>query len=185
MLRHRSNIKESDAAFINKRRSRRGKPPIEPLYTQADATASLRNFHAIDYARQTQLLPGVSLTYLDAGHMLGSAIVVLNIEDRDTNPDLTLVVSVDLGQPGFPILRDPTFVGPADVLICESTYGDRVHETYADSEKELERIVIDTYKRGGKLIVPAFAVGRTQEIVYALHKMWSAHKIPHMPIYVD
>jgi len=185
MLLDSAHIQESDTQFVNKKRSRQGEPPVEPLYTQADATASLRNFHAIDYSRQTQLLPGVSLTYLDAGHMLGSAIVILNIEDRDTNRDLTLVFSGDLGQPGLPILRDPTFVDRADVLLCESTYGDRVHENYGDSEKELERVVIDTYKRGGKLIIPSFAVGRTQEIVYALHKMRSAHKIPHMPIYVD
>src|SRR5260370_21902333 len=136
MLLDSAHIQESDAAFVNKKRSRQGEPPIEPLYTQADATASLRNFHAIDYARQTQLLPGVSLTYLDAGHMLGSAIVVLNIEDRDTNRDLTLVFSGDLGQPGLPILRHPTFVDRADVLIMESTYGDRLHAEFKDSEKD-------------------------------------------------
>ncbi|MEP7285838.1 MAG: MBL fold metallo-hydrolase [Chloroflexota bacterium] len=185
MLLDSAHIQESDVEFVNKKRLRKGEPAIDPLYTQEDAKAALRNFHAIDYERSTQILPSVSLTYVDAGHMLGSAIVILNIEDRDANRELTLVFSGDLGQPGLPILRDPTFVDRADVLISESTYGDRLHSAYADSEKDLQRIVIETYKRGGKLIVPAFAVGRTQEIVYALHKMVVAHKIPHIPIYVD
>jgi metallo-beta-lactamase family protein len=185
MLLDSAHIQESDVEFVNKKRSRKGEPPVEPLYTQADAMNSLRNFHAIDYERSTQIIPGVTLSFFDAGHMLGSSIVVLNIEDRDANRDVVLVFSGDLGQPGLPILRDPTNVDRADVLILESTYGDRLHSAYKDSEKELERIVIDTYRRGGKLIVPAFAVGRTQEIVYALHQMWEARKIPRMPIYVD
>jgi metallo-beta-lactamase family protein len=117
--------------------------------------------------------------------MLGSAIILLNVEDRDANRDVTLVFSGDLGQPGLPILRDPSDVDRADVLIMESTYGDTLHSTYKDSEKDLERIVNETYRRGGKLIIPAFAVGRTQEIVYALHQMDDARRIPHMPIYVD
>jgi metallo-beta-lactamase family protein len=185
MLLDSAHIQESDAQYVNKDRARQGQPPIEPLYTQADATASLRNFHAINYERGTQILPGVTLTYYDAGHMLGSGIVVLNIEDKEANRDVMLVFSGDLGQPGLPILRDPTNIDRADLLIMESTYGDRLHATFADSEKELERIVVETYKRGGKLIVPAFAVGRTQEIVYALHKLARARKIPQQAIYVD
>ncbi len=185
MLLDSAHIQEGDVEFVNKKRQRNGEPPVQPLYTQEDATASLRNFHAISYDRQTEIIPGVTLTYVDAGHMLGSAIVILNSEDHDANRDVTLVFSGDLGQPGLPILRDPTQVDRADVLIMESTYGDRLHGTYQDSEKELERVVVETYKRDGKLIIPSFAVGRTQEIVYALHKMSLAHKIPHMPIYVD
>jgi metallo-beta-lactamase family protein len=185
MLLDSAHIQETDAQYVNKKRARTGEPPIEPLYTQQDATAALHSFHAVGYERQTQIMPGVTLTYLDAGHMLGSGIVILNIEDRDANRDVTLVFSGDLGQPGLPILRDPSTVDRADILIMESTYGDRLHATFADSEKDLQRIVIETYRNGGKLIVPAFAVGRTQEIVYALHKMWIDRKIPHMPIYVD
>lgn len=185
MLLDSAHIQENDAQFVNKKRAKQGEPPIEPLYTQADATASLRNFHSIDYERQAQILPGVTLTFLDAGHMLGSAIVILNIEDRDNNRDVTLVFSGDLGQPGLPILRDPTNIDRADMLIMESTYGDRLHGQFKDSQKDLERIVNDTYKRGGKIIVPAFAVGRTQEIVYALHQLADKHDIPRMPVYVD
>jgi metallo-beta-lactamase family protein len=185
MLLDSAHIQENDVEYVNKKRERKSEPPVEPLYTQADATASLRNFHAIGYDRQAQILPGVSLTFVDAGHMLGSAIVILNIEDRDANREVALVFSGDLGQPGLPILRDPGNVERADILILESTYGDRLHSTYVESEKELERIVVETYRRDGKLIVPAFAVGRTQEIVYALHRLSLARKIPRMPIYVD
>jgi metallo-beta-lactamase family protein len=185
MLLDSAHIQEGDVEYVNKQRSKKGEPPVEPIYTQADAIASLRNFHSIDYERQAQIIPGVFLTFCDAGHMLGSSIVTLNIEDRDANRDVTLVFSGDLGQPGLPILRDPTKIDRADVLILESTYGDRLHGTYKDSEKDLARIVIETYKRGGKLIIPAFAVGRTQEIVYALHQLTVARKIPRLPIYVD
>lgn len=185
MLLDSAHIQESDAQFANKKRAKKGEPPVEPLYTQADATASLRNFHAVDYQRQAQILPGVTLTYLDAGHMLGSAIVILNIEDRDNNRDVTLVFSGDLGQPGLPILRDPTNIDRADLLIMESTYGDRLHGQFKDSQKDLERIVNQTYRRGGKIIVPAFAVGRTQEIVYALHQLADKRDIPQIPVYVD
>ncbi|HVO42653.1 MAG TPA: MBL fold metallo-hydrolase, partial [Aggregatilineales bacterium] len=120
-----------------------------------------------------------------AGHILGSAIVALNIEDRDTSRDVALVFSGDLGQPGMPILRDPTLIDRADVLIMESTYGDRLHGTFEESSVALARIAGETYARGGVVIVPAFAVGRTQELVYALHKLNDANQLPQMPVYVD
>lgn len=185
MLMDSAHIQEKDVEYVNKKRSRKGEPPVEPIYTTEDAVAALRNFHAIGYDRPTKIMPGVTLTYVDAGHMLGSAIVILNIEDREENRDITLVFSGDLGQPGLPILRDPTKVDRADVLIMESTYGDRNHESYQDSERQLGQIVNDTYKRGGKLIIPSFAVGRTQEIVYALHRLSVARKIPQLKIFVD
>lgn len=185
MLLDSAHIQESDAEYANKKRGHPELPPIEPLYTQPDATAALKYYHAIDYNRSITIMPGVTLTYVDAGHMLGSAIVILNIEDREQNRDVTLVFSGDLGQPGLPILRDPTKVDRADVLIMESTYGDRLHAPFKDSMADLQRIVVDTYKRGGLIIIPAFAVGRTQEIVYALHQLTVESKIPHLPIYVD
>ncbi|MBX3081537.1 MAG: MBL fold metallo-hydrolase [Anaerolineae bacterium] len=185
MLLDSAHIQENDVEFVNKKRARKGEPPVEPIYTQEDAVRALNNFHSVAYNRAIKIMPGVTLTYLDAGHMLGSAIVMLNIEDREANRDVTLVFSGDLGQPGLPILRDPTQIDKADVLIMESTYGDRLHESFVDSEKDLQRIVVETYKRGGKLIIPAFAVGRTQEIVYSLHKLSLARKIPFLPIYVD
>jgi metallo-beta-lactamase family protein len=185
MLLDSAHIQERDIEYVNKRRARNGEPPFKPLYVQADAIAALRYFVAIGYERSFQVLPGVFVTFLDAGHMLGSAIVILNIEDRETGRDVRLIFSGDLGQPGLPILRDPTRVDGADILIMEGTYGDRDHEDYASSQKRLATIVVDTYRRGGKLIIPAFAVGRTQEIVYALHQLSYSGDIPRLPIYVD
>jgi metallo-beta-lactamase family protein len=185
MLMDSAHIQESDVAYVNKHRSRKGETPVEPIYTSEDAVRALKNFHAVGYDRAVKIMPGVTLTFVDAGHMLGSSIVILQLEDREENRDITLVFSGDLGQPGLPILRDPTKIDRADVLIMESTYGDRNHDSYADSERTLARIVNETYKRGGKLIIPAFAVGRTQEIVYALHKLSVARKIPLLKIFVD
>jgi len=185
MLLDSGYIQEQDAAFVNKKRARQGEPPIQPLYTAEDAVNSMDNFNGIGYHRPREVLPGVHVTLLDAGHMLGSAIVVLDIEDRDAGRDVRLVFSGDLGREGIPIIRDPETVDHADVLIMESTYGDRDHEPYFDSEKRLEQIVNETYKRGGALIIPAFAVGRTQQLVYSLHKMMVARDIPKMPVFVD
>ncbi|MCC7208714.1 MAG: MBL fold metallo-hydrolase [Anaerolineae bacterium] len=185
MLLDSAHIQEKDVEYVNKKRARQGEPLFKPLYVQADAVAALKQFVAISYHRPFNVLPGVQVTFLDAGHMLGSAIVVLHIEDREAGRDVKLVFSGDLGQPGLPILRDPEPVDSADVLIMESTYGDKDHEDFATSENKLAEIVNDTVSRGGKLIIPAFAVGRTQEIVYALHQLSDAKRIPRLPIYVD
>lgn len=185
MLMDSGSIHERDAEFLNKKRARSGEPPVEPLYTIEDAVNSLESFSAIGYHRQREILPGVHVTFLDAGHMLGSAIVALDIEDRDTGRDVRLVFSGDLGRANTPILRDPETVGHADVLLLESTYGSREHEPFFDSEKRLEEIVKATYRRGGALIIPAFAVGRTQQLVYTLHRMIVQRDIPPVPIFVD
>ena len=185
MLLDSAYIQERDAEFVNKKRARRNEPPIQPLYTADDAVSSLEYFNAVGYHRPRQILPGVTVTLLEAGHMLGSAIVVLDIEDRDAGRDVRLVFSGDLGRKGIPIIRDPETVEHADVLIMESTYGGRHHEPYQDSEKKLEQIIHQTYRRGGALIIPAFAVGRTQQLVYSLHRMMIARDIPTLPVFVD
>lgn len=185
MLMDSGSIHERDAEFVNKRRARNGEPPVEPLYTIEDAVNSLESFAAVGYHRQREILPGVQVTFLDAGHMLGSAIVVLDVEDRDAGRDVRLVFSGDLGRANTPILRDPETVEHADVLLLESTYGSREHEAFFESEKRLEQIVNDTYRRGGALIVPAFAVGRTQQLVYTLHRMFVQRDIPRIPVFVD
>ncbi|MBN1201034.1 MAG: MBL fold metallo-hydrolase [Anaerolineae bacterium] len=185
MLLDSGYIQERDVEFVNKRRARKGEPPVEPLYTVEDAVDCLEYFNAIGYHRQREVLPGVYVTFLDAGHMLGSAIVVLDIEDRDAGRDVRLVFSGDLGRVGIPIIRDPENVDHADVLIMESTYGNRLHEPYPDAEKRLEQIVNETYRRGGALIIPAFAVGRTQQLVYTLHRLMVQRDIPQLPIFVD
>lgn len=185
MLLDSGYIQERDVEYVNKRRRKKGEPPVEPIYTRADAVECLDAFTSQAYNRPRQIAPGVTLTLQDAGHMLGSAIVVLDIEDHDTHRDIRLVFSGDLGRDGIPIIRDPSTIESADVLIMESTYGNRLHPAYGESDRELERIVNETYRRGGIVIMPAFAVGRTQQIVFALNQLASRGDIPHLPIYVD
>jgi len=185
MLLDSGHIQERDAEFVNKKRAKKGEDPIDALYTQADALDSLEYFISQSYNRSRRIAPGINLTFLDAGHMLGSAIVVLDIEDQDEKRDVRLVFSGDLGREGIPIIRDPSIVDSADVLIMESTYGNRLHDPYPDAEKELERIINETYQRGGSVIMPSFAVGRTQQLVYTLHKLSDQGDIPRIPIYVD
>lgn len=186
MLMDSAFIQEKDVEYVNRRRAKKGQRLFEPLYTRADAARSLEQFVGLNYRRPRELFPGIRLTLVDAGHMLGSAHVVLDIDDRDTGKSRRLVFSGDIGRPDIPIIRDPQpLVEGADILIMESTYGDRLHPPYPDSEKELERIVTETVTRGGTLLIPAFAVGRTQQLVYALHRLHSAGAIPDLPIFVD
>jgi len=183
MLRDAGGIQEQDILYVNKKRAKKGEPPLEPLYTVADATASLRNFVGVGYDRPLPVTPGVTVTFRDAGHILGSAISVLDIEENGQKRRLAF--SGDLGRKGMPILRDPQPVEDVDWLIMESTYGDRRHDSIESTDEELQEVVVDTYRRGGKLIVPAFSVGRTQELVYALHRLTNARDIPKLRIYVD
>jgi len=184
MLMDSAHIQESDAAFINKKR-KNAEHPVEPLYTRQDATRCLESFITQGYDRPRTIAKGITLTFLDAGHMLGSGIVVLDIEDEEAHRTVRLVFSGDVGRKGIPIIRDPETVDGADFLIMESTYGDRLHPAYEGEEKKLEQIINDTYKRGGSIVVPAFAVGRTQQLVYALHRLEEKGDIPHMPVFVD
>jgi metallo-beta-lactamase family protein len=186
MLRDSAKIQKYDIMYVNKKRKRNDLPPLEPIYTVKDAMESLKHFIGIGYERPYKLTPNITLTFYDAGHILGSAIVVLDIVDQDEKRDIRLLFSGDLGRPDRPILRDPAFLDGADVLLIESTYGNRYHENLDEATDKLEKIVNETCQRGGKLIVPAFAVGRTQELVYRLHKLVEARNIsPQLPIYVD
>lgn len=186
MLRDSAKIQEYDIAYLNKKRQKQNEPPLTPIYSMADAVESLKYFIGIGYERPFPLLPGVTLTFYDAGHILGSAITVLDIADNAGGAPRRLVFSGDIGRPNRPILRDPTFIDRADVLIIESTYGDREHPDSIAASAQLKRIVNETYWRGGKLIVPAFAVGRTQELVYHLRQLVDARVIPHtLPVFVD
>ena len=184
MLRDSAHIQQQDAEYVNKRRARGGEPPVEPLYDLEDAVEALKYFMAIGYDRPYRITPEITLTFLDAGHILGSAIVVLDV--RENGRERRLVFSGDLGRPDLPILRDPTRVEGADILLIESTYGTRLHESVPAAESELKRIVLDTYFQGGKVIIPAFAVGRTQEIVYHLNRLKERQAIPaDLPVFVD
>jgi metallo-beta-lactamase family protein len=186
MLMDSAFIQEKDVEFVNKRRQKDRQTPFEPLYTQEDVARSMKQFVGLNYDRRHQLFPGVHLTLMDAGHMLGSAHVILDIDDQQTGKTRRLVFSGDIGRQGIPIIRDPTpLTAGADILIMESTYGNRTHPPYLETEKELERIVNQTVQRGGTLLIPAFAVGRTQQLVYSLHKLHSSGAIPELPIFVD
>jgi metallo-beta-lactamase family protein len=174
MLRDSGHIQEDDASYVNKKRAKKGLPPVEPLYTVEDATSSLQSFVSVGYNRPLPVAPGVTVTFQDAGHILGSAVTVLDIEETDQPPGSAggrrqrLVFSGDLGRKGAPLLKDPQVVEEVDYLLIESTYGDRTHDPIEETDSKLRDVVLDTYRRGGKVIVPAFSVGRKQDLVYAL-----------------
>ncbi len=185
MLPDSGHIQERDVEFVNKQRKKRGEAPVDPIYTQQEALECLNYFVTRSYHRQFRLGNGVSVTFIDAGHMLGSASIILDVQDQTAGRDTRLVFSGDIGRVGTPIIRDPEPPEYADVLIMESTYGSRLHDDFDDSEKQLERIVLETYARGGQIVMPSFAVGRTQQLVYTLHKLTERGDIPELPIIVD
>ncbi|OGO04332.1 MAG: MBL fold metallo-hydrolase [Chloroflexi bacterium RBG_13_56_8] len=183
MLRDAAHIMEGDVEYLNKKRRHKRLPPLEPTYTVEDATRSLQYFVSMDYGRSTLIAPGVKLTFADAGHILGSAFCVLDIAENGR--EYRILFTGDVGRIDLPILRDPQVVHDVDYLITESTYGARLHGTPQEAEQELKRVVNQTYERGGKVIIPAFSVGRTQEIVYALHRLQRDKEIPSLPTFVD
>ncbi|RMG94094.1 MAG: MBL fold metallo-hydrolase [Chloroflexi bacterium] len=186
MLRDSAKIQEYDVEYLNKKRRKQGLPPLEPIYTMKDAVECLKYFIGIGYDRPYRVMPGVTVTFFDAGHILGSAIVALDIEDEHSKEHVRLVFSGDLGRPNRPILRDPAFVDEADILLIESTYGNRDHDTLDDACEKLKNVINETCRRGGKLIIPSFAVGRAQELVYRIHQFIESRDIsPHLPVYVD
>ena len=183
MLLDSGHIQESDVTYVNKKRHRQGLPPVEPIYTIAEARASLHSFVSVNYYRPFTVAPGVRATFYDAGHILGAAITVLDVEENGRRSRLCFMG--DLGRVGRPILRDPDVVQGVDYLITESTYGDRQHASPPEAQATLCQVVRRTSERGGKVIIPAFAVGRTQEIVYDVHKLIESGCIPSLPVYVD
>jgi metallo-beta-lactamase family protein len=183
MLIDSAHLQENDVKYVNKRRRKQGKKPFEPLYTKEDAIETLKSFHSIDYDRPFEPLPGVTVCFRDAGHILGSAIVM--VEAKEKGKKSRLVFSGDIGRKGLPILRDPRTFEGADHVIMEGTYGDRVHESNADAKTLLRQTVTEVLDAGGVLLIPAFAVGRTQEIVYRLNQLWEARELPPIDVFVD
>jgi metallo-beta-lactamase family protein len=183
MLLDSANIQENDVAYVNKKRQRQGLPPVEPLYTVAQTRVALQRFVSLEYGRSLDVAPGVRVTFSDAGHILGAAITALDITENGRS--YRLCFSGDLGRKGLPILRDPEVVPDVDTLLMESTYGNRQHSSLSDASSQLCDIVRETAQRGGKLIIPAFAVGRTQDIIYDLHKLIEEGCLPDLPVYVD
>ena len=185
MLMDSGHIQEQDIAYLNKQRQRRNEPPVEPLYTQADARRSLEQFIGVGFHRAISVADGVDVTFIPAGHILGAASVQLDIRESATGKRWRLVFSGDIGRPSSPILRSPELFEQADIVIMESTYGDRLHESYEGARKKLRNVVNHAARQRGKVIIPAFAVGRTQELVYALNQLDARGDIPDIRVFVD
>ncbi|MBL8604729.1 MAG: MBL fold metallo-hydrolase [Myxococcales bacterium] len=185
MLRDAAYIQEADARHINKSISRGEieSELIEPLYTEEDVIATLERVVGVPYHRRVTIAKGVDLTFYDAGHVLGSAISALDVDE--VGQTRRVVFTGDLGRHNMPILRDPEIVSGAEALITESTYGDRLHDPIAKMDEDLATIVERTVKRGGKVIIPAFALERAQEIVFALKGLRAHGKLPRVPVYID
>lgn len=185
MLRDAAFIQESDARYLNKqiRRGELDTDPVEPLYTEDDALAAIDRFVSLAYHRPFTIAPGVTLTFHDAGHVLGSAITTLAVQEGGTTK--RVVFTGDLGRQNMPILRDPEVAGAADLLITESTYGDRLHDPIEKMEDDLAEVVRRTFARGGKVIIPAFALERAQEIVFALKHLRRSAALPPIPVFID
>jgi metallo-beta-lactamase family protein len=157
----------------------------EPLYTEKDARAALEHFHPIDYDQEIDVAPGIHATFVDAGHILGSAIIRVRVTDREGDPERMIVFSGDLGRPGTPIIRDPTVVSDADYVLIESTYGGREHEPGDEAIRILAETVRMVAASNGVLLVPSFAIGRTQEVVWQLDRLIERGEIPLLPLYLD
>ena len=184
MLPDSAHIQEEDVYYINKRRQRNGLGPVEALYDYDDALRTVHLMQSASYGRWFQVVPGLLACFVDAGHMLGSAGIRLEFAKRNGHTP-SLFFSGDVGRPDKPIIRDPAPFPPDETIICESTYGGRVNESVEDAKQQLLAVVRRTIKRGGKVIIPAFSVGRTQTIVYFLHELMVAGDLPRIPVYVD
>ncbi len=182
MLRDSAHIQEQDAEYLNRKRGKDDEE-IVPLYTSADAEKAMELFVGIHYGRKIQVTPDIAVTFYDAGHVLGSALPVLDVTENGSTRRLAYVV--DLGRDHLPILRDPTRINDADVMILESTYGDREHEPIEKAAEHLAEVVNRTSARGGKVIIPSFALERTQELLHTLRRLFDEKKIPEIPVYVD
>lgn len=184
MLPDSAHIQEEDVFYVNKRRAKKGLEPIEPLYEYKDALGAIQRIQSVPYGRLTQVVPGLLASFREAGHMLGSAGVRLEFAKRNGDTP-SLYYTGDVGRPDKPIIRDPAEFPRDDTIICESTYGGRVNPRVDDSKEQLVEVVDRTIKRGGKVVIPAFAVGRTQTIVYFLHEAMLTGRLPRIPVYID
>jgi metallo-beta-lactamase family protein len=184
MLLDSAKIQESDVAYVNRRRIAEHQTPFEPLYVTRDAVETIKLFRSIEFNQLFDGTEGIRCRFHVAGHMLGAASVELQLTDTD-GERANLVFSGDIGRAEQPILQDPTIPAGAEFLIMEATYGDRLHPPGGDAKKMLLEIAQKVYSQRGKLIIPAFAVGRTQEIVYRLNSLEQEGKLPPMKVFVD
>lgn len=184
MLRDSAHLQEKDIEFVNKKRKKKSEEELDPLYTFEDVEKAMKHFVGVQYDRTIEIFPGIKFSFRDAGHILGSAGVSLEIEEAG-NKKINLGFSGDIGRPDSPVIKSPDVLRDLDVLIMESTYGDRLHSPAEEVEEDFASTIRATIDNKGKIIIPAFAVGRTQTIVYMLHKLFDQNRIPEVPIYVD
>jgi metallo-beta-lactamase family protein len=186
MLQDSAFLQEKDVEYVNKKRLKKGEHAFKPLYGIEHVRPVMENFKAMPYNNKFYIdgLDGkVAVTFIDAGHILGSAQVILDLEEKGKK--IRFGFTGDLGRPNLPILKDPEFMGNVDYVISESTYGGRIHDKSEEMNNQLAEVVKDALKKGGKIIIPAFSVGRTQEIVYALNELFKESAIPKIPVFVD
>ncbi|WP_411827804.1 MBL fold metallo-hydrolase RNA specificity domain-containing protein [Luteolibacter sp. AS25] len=186
MLRDSARIQENDINWVNKHRKRKGLEEVEPLYNEQDAEKCLRQFVTLSYDRPIHIADGVELTFVDAGHILGSAQIILDVKDQDDGGKAKrFLFSGDVGRGGNEVLRDPVPVADVDFLLMESTYGGREHLAPPGIDEAFSEIILSAIKRGGKVIIPAFAVERTQQLLHVLNELFVSEKLPRIPVYVD
>lgn len=186
MLADSAHIQEQDVEWLNKQRAKDGEGPVEPLYRKEDAERCLRQFVTVGYERPMPIADGVSLSFHDAGHILGAAQVLLEVEDReDGGRKKRFLFSGDIGRGDNEILRDPASVQDVDFLLMESTYGGREHDLPTGADDAVAEVMERSLSRGGKVLIPAFAVERTQQLIYVLHRLFHEGKLPRVPVIVD
>jgi len=183
MLRDSAHLQAKDVEYVNKRRHRQGKNLFEPLYVEEDVFRALELFRPLPYESPLEVIPGMKVTFRDAGHILGSATTSLDVHENGRTK--RLLFTGDLGRANMPILRDPVVVRDVDLLLTESTYGNRRHPPHEDVKQELQEVCQKVRARRSRLIIPAFSVGRTQQILYFLHDLWREGRLPGIPVYVD
>ena len=186
MLRDSAHIQEFEAEWKNRKGKRSGAEPVEPMYTVQDAEAACRLFRGVEYGKRIELAPGIEARFVDVGHLLGSASIELWITEGSTTTKL--VFSGDIGNLEQPIIKDPTYIQQADYVFMESTYGDRNHDPRPDYVAELAKILQRTFDRGGNVVIPSFAVGRTQEMLYFLREIKEKGLVKghgNFPVYID
>ena len=183
MLKDAAYLQEKDVEWENKKRNRSGKDPVLPLYEMDDVDKVLDLIETIDYGQRTKVIEGIDLCFHDAGHIIGSAIVELWIKDKAHSKKL--VFSGDLGNSSSPLLRDPEIVQTADLLLLESTYGDRDHRPASETRDELQQALTQAYKDGGNVYIPAFAVGRTQDIIFRLGQFYHKGELKQQKVFLD
>ncbi len=186
MLLDSAHIQEFEAEWRNRKAKRSGKDLYTPLYTTSDAAKTITQFVPCDYKKSYEILDGISIRFIDAGHLLGSSSIEISVTENGKTEKI--LFSGDIGNIDRPLIRDPSVPDPADYLVIESTYGDRLHGDRPDYVEQLSKILEDTFKRGGNVVIPSFAVGRTQELLYIIREIKQkglVKSLPDFPVYVD